>query len=394
MHRKLHRTYAVLLVVSLAVAACGGSESGTSSAPQTSSTAAAPTSSQAVESTSTTTSSTTTTTTEPPTTTTTSPGGTLQSPLAVGEVAQVGDWRIRVAGVTADGTDQVLAENQFNDPPAEGRQFFLVHLEATYTGTESSNFWVDMSLKAVGPSNVAYESCRRLLRRDPRSIDDSGETFPGGSIDGNACWSVTEADASHLVLIAEESLSFNDTRAYLSLDPAATPVEASTSEGVGGSSRLADAVPIGQAAEVGPWTLTVTGVTEDATKQVMAENQFNDPPGEGEQFYMAAVEATYNGDDSSTFWVDVSLKAVGDSSVAYEGFDGSCGVYPDPIDDSGETFPGGSISGNVCWKVNSDDVGSLVMIAEESFTFDNQRTFFSLTPVGSDPLLRWPSQDT
>src|SRR5690606_25256535 len=107
---------------------------------------------------------------------------------------------------------------------------------------------------------------------------------------------------------------------------------------------------------------------------------FNEPPGEGEQFYMARVEATYDGPESSTFWIDMSLKAVGDSSVAYEGFDGSCGVVPDSLIDAGETFPGGTIEGNVCWKVHSDDLGSLVMIAEESFVVEETRTYFSLTP--------------
>ena len=54
------------------------------------------------------------------------------------------------------------------------------------------------------------------------------------------------------------------------------------------------------------------------------------------------------------------------------------GVIPDDINDSGETFPGGTITGNVCWRVRSDDVDSLVIIAEESFNFDETRAFFSL----------------
>ncbi|HEX7099466.1 MAG TPA: hypothetical protein VF377_09490 [Acidimicrobiia bacterium] len=322
-------------------------------------------------------------TTVPPTTTqpdATSVLGTRESPVPVGEIVELGDWRLRVAGVTPDATDQVLEENQFNEPPAEGRQFFMVHLEATYIGQESSNFWVDVSMKVVGPSNVAYESFEDSCGVIPDPIDDSGETFPGGSISGNACWSVSAEDAHGLVLIVEPGFSFDDTRAFLSLDPAAEPSKASTAEGVEGSSRLADAVPVGEAAAVGPWTLAVVEVIPDATQLVLAENRFNEPPEEGRQFYMARLEATFDGTESSTFWVDMSLKAVGDSSVAYEGFDGSCGVIPDPIDEAGETFPGGSISGNVCWNVWSEDVGSLVMIAEESFTFDENRVFFSLTP--------------
>lgn len=364
-----------LAALALLVGACGA-ESGVSDTAQTQdeSTSSVPE----------TTVGETTSTTEAPTTTSQpeEPNhlGTLDDPLPVGAVADIGDWRLRVTGVTPEATDEVLAENQFNDPPAEGRQFFMVHLEATYVGEESSNFWVDVSMKVVGPSNVAYESFEDSCGVIPDPIDDSGETFPGGSIVGNACWSVSAEDAGGLVLIVEPTFSFDDVRAFLSLDPAAEPVDASTAEGAESSSRADDAVPIGEAAAVGPWTLKVIEVIPDATQLVLDENQFNEPPEEGRQFYMARLDATFGGEESSTFWIDVSLKAVGDSSVAYEGFDGSCGVIPDPIDDAGETFPGGSISGNVCWSVWSEDVGSLVMIAEETFTFDDTRVLFSLTP--------------
>lgn len=131
--------------------------------------------------------------------------------------------------------------------------------------------------------------------------------------------------------------------------------------------------------QVGDWRLRVAGFTPDAIDQVLAENQFNDPPGEGNQFFIATVEATYIGTESSTFWIEMSLKAVGDSNVAYEAFEASCGVVPDDIDNSGETFPGGTITGNVCWNIQSSDAASLVMIAEESFTFDDTRAFFALT---------------
>ena len=111
----------------------------------------------------------------------------------------------------------------------------------------------------------------------------------------------------------------------------------------------------------------------------MEENQFNDPPPEGNQFFIASLEATYTGTESSTFWVDMTLKSVGDSKVAYEGVDAYCGVIPDDINDSGETFPGGTITGNVCWSIQSTDAASLVMIVEESFNFeDDARAFFAL----------------
>ena len=148
----------------------------------------------------------------------------LDSPIQLGAVVQVGSWRLRVSAITPDGTDEVMEEYQFNDPPPEGNQFFIASLEATYTGTESSTFRGDMRLKSVGDSRVAYETYDASCGVIPDDIDDSGETFPGGTITGNVCWSIQSTDAASLVMIVEESANFDDTRAFLSLDPTATPI--------------------------------------------------------------------------------------------------------------------------------------------------------------------------
>ena len=310
----------------------------------------------------------------------------LDSPIQLGAVVQVGSWRLRVSAITPDGTDEVMEENQFNDPPPEGNQFFIASLEATYTGTESSTFSGfsgDMRLKSVGDSRVAYEGFDASCGVIPDDIDDSGEAFPGGTVTGNVCWSIQSTDAASLVMIAEESFNFDDdTRAFLSLDPTATPINETTSLEEGRESGFESAVAIGESATVGGWELKVVAITPDGTDEVMEENQFNDPPPEGNQFFIASLEATYTGTESSTFSGfsgDIRLKSVGDSRVAYEGFDASCGVIPDDIDDSGEAFPGGTVTGNVCWSIQSTDAASLVMIVKESSNFDDDtRAFFAL----------------
>ena len=330
-----------VLIVSLLLAACGnsGTDDTEGGAPSTT-TEATPTSSDA---------GTATTTFEPTSTSTSdtgsSAGSSLDSPVAVGGVAEVGDWRVRVVGLTPDATEHVMAENEFNDPPPDGNQFFIATLEATHNGTESSTFWVDMSLKAVGETNVAYEAFEASCGVIPEDINNSGETFTGGTIAGNVCWNIQASDASSLVMIAEESFSLDETRAFFSLDPTATPLDESTATHTSGGEDRGPKTPIGETASVGSWSLKVTGVTPDATDDVLAENEFNDPPPEGNQFFIATLEATYNGDESSTFWVDMSLKAVGESNVAYEAFEATCGIIPNDIDDAGETFPGGTFTG-------------------------------------------------
>lgn len=179
------------------------------------------------------------------------------------------------------------------------------------------------------------------------------------------------------MMIVEESFSFDGVRQFLALDPSAVPVEDTTSTETGTNDN--ELVAIGVPALVGIWDITVISVTPDASDAVLAENEFNEAPEEGEQFFLATLEVTYVGEESSTFWLDMSLKALGTSNVAYEAFEASCGVIPDDINEAGETFPGGTLSGNVCWKISSDDATSLAMIADESFSLDGTRVIFALT---------------
>jgi hypothetical protein len=144
-------------------------------------------------------------------------GGGFESPVSGGEFAQVGDWKVRVIEVIPDATALVLAENQFNDEPEDGKQFFMVTLEAEYTGTASATFWVDMSWSALGPSSVAYSSFEDSCGVTPGNLSDAGEVFPGGVITGNACWSLTAGDAEELLMFLESSFSFDDDRAFYSL---------------------------------------------------------------------------------------------------------------------------------------------------------------------------------
>lgn len=356
-----------ILMIAFAVAACGGTADTTETTAGDSGTTTG-----AVDETPTTESESTTTTALLSTS-----ESSLGSPIEVGAVVQVGNWRLRVSRVTADATGQVMAENEFNESPGEGNQFFMASVEATYTGTDSSTFWLDMTLKAVGESSVAYEPFDATCGVIPDDLNQAGETFPGGTVTGNVCWNIESSDATSLVMIAEQSFSFEETRAFLSLDPAANPLDETTVvEGTG--SDLGPTVAPGESATVGAWEITVIGVTPDATDQILADNQFNEPPPEGSQYFIAELEATYVGSDSSTFWIDMSLGAVGESRVVYEPFGSSCGLVPNDINDAGETFPGGTITGNVCWTIRSSDAPSLAMIAEESFTFEETRVFFAL----------------
>lgn len=135
---------------------------------------------------------------------------------------------------------------------------------------------------------------------------------------------------------------------------------------------------IGRIGQVGDYEVSVISVTPYATDIVMAENQFNEPPAEGNQFFMARVATTYVGAATGTPWVDLSFQAVGNKSASYTTFNNTCGVYPDDGFTIAELFEGGSAEFNVCWEIDSTDEDSLVMYVEPSFSFDSDPVWFSL----------------
>src|SRR4051794_14644978 len=81
--------------------------------------------------------------------------GTRKDPIPRGQSVDLGDWTVEIVGYRQNANEIVAAENQFNDPPAEGRQFVIATLRITYRGTGIGNL-SDLSFKAVGESNVAY----------------------------------------------------------------------------------------------------------------------------------------------------------------------------------------------------------------------------------------------
>lgn len=127
-------------------------------------------------------------------------------------------------------------------------------------------------------------------------------------------------------------------------------------------------VPLGQPGMLTtpPWTLTVGTVTPDANASIAAKNSFNRPPAAGLQFFMVEVTFVYRGGDPSSP-IELSMEAVGASNVIYTTFQNTCGVVPDNARDLNKVFSGGTVTGNVCWEIRSDDADSLVMTAGKSF---------------------------
>lgn len=112
--------------------------------------------------------------------------------------------------------------------------------------------------------------------------------------------------------------------------------------------------------------VSVTSVNLDATGAVMAENQFNDPPPDGERYILVSLNVMNGSDEPITPWIKVDVSAIGSANRVH---DDCYAVEPDALSDAPELYPGGSASGNVCLVVPSNEVddGSLLIMVAPMF---------------------------
>lgn len=177
------------------------------------------------------------------------------------------------------------------------------------------------------------------------------------------------------------TVTASTSRGSATPSPAATirPTIDPTGDGSSPSTPL----PLGQTGRVGDYLITVIRVNDDAEAEILATNQFNDPARPGYRMVMATLELTYDGQETGDPFWDLVYKVLGSRGLAYADTDeeSQCGSEPQGLIDAPEMFPGGTVTGNVCWQMPEDEVDSLVMFLEPLFSFeDDDRVFFALQP--------------
>lgn len=149
---------------------------------------------------------------------------------------------------------------------------------------------------------------------------------------------------------------------------------------VGGAAGTPDdPIPFGAIGRVGEWDMSVTDVVADATTLVMDAYDFNNPPAEGEQFVLVRLELTYRGEQPGATLLDLGFRVEAQGGRTYDEFDDTCGLFPDEIDQVAETPTGGTLSGTMCWSVETDDVASLRLLADSLVTLDDPKVWFALS---------------
>ena len=135
--------------------------------------------------------------------------GSRSAPIPRARTGEVDSgWTIKVVETRPDAWSVIAAADPGNVPPASGDQYYMVHVAMTYTGPAPSAQRSDVRFSTIGPSDVAYEddaSCGVI----PNALS-SVDVPSGGTITGNVCWSVTDADANALLLVAQDASRSGD----------------------------------------------------------------------------------------------------------------------------------------------------------------------------------------
>lgn len=149
------------------------------------------------------------------------PAASRPSPVPLGQAWPTADGLIiRVLAVDFDGWQRVLAENQFNNPPAEGMRMLIVGVEVT-NGTDDAATprKIDSSdYRIVGDRGIIYTPFETDTRCGVIPSELDREIFPGATVTGNICV-VAPQDEGQLQLIYKPDYGWDDQVVYFSLTP-------------------------------------------------------------------------------------------------------------------------------------------------------------------------------
>ena len=121
---------------------------------------------------------------------------------------------------------------------------------------------------------------------------------------------------------------------------------------------------------------TVTAINSDAWAVIQDTNQFNDPPAPGNRFYMVTLEVANvsGGSPMNVYARDFEL--IGSQRVVYKTYTHSCGVIPDRL--QAEMYPGGEVSGNVCYEVGADETEFVLIHAPDFAVNPEEKRYLRL----------------
>lgn len=199
----------VAVLLSTAVSGCGEADQSTLELTSGSTVAGSPTTSSGAAAQS---------TTQTTSTTTSVSGGPLGAqgrPVLLGNEAQVGHWKAKVANVTLDATELVANQSEFNEPPAVGSCYVMVGIEATRTGGGAAAFWADTYCAFVGSGGGLYEAAFGDL---PEAMVETADVEPGRSVSGNVIFAVPSDQVAGGMVVLRDAFESESGGVFFAVD--------------------------------------------------------------------------------------------------------------------------------------------------------------------------------
>lgn len=111
-------------------------------------------------------------------------GSRRENPLPIGTTIESEQWAITIDSVNLNANDEVLAENQFNDPAPEGFVYGLVHVTAKYKGNDpqGQSSWLGINYVTAGGQT---KDNTELMAVAPDAFDTLEPVYENGEIAGN-----------------------------------------------------------------------------------------------------------------------------------------------------------------------------------------------------------------
>ena len=133
-------------------------------------------------------------------------GKTRENPYPLGTEISGKDWKVVINSVTFNANDAVAAANEFNDPPADGKQYVLINYTATYIGDDSSGESAAfVSVDYVTADGVTVDGTDSMAVA-PDAIDSLTTLYNGASVTGNVVRAVPVDSAQDGVLAVRPGL--------------------------------------------------------------------------------------------------------------------------------------------------------------------------------------------
>ncbi len=129
-------------------------------------------------------------------------------------------------------------------------------------------------------------------------------------------------------------------------------------------------IALGKAVEVNDWKVQVESVNKDALKAVLASDPYTSKPSANERYVLLNLKATYIGDESGEPSSDLRFKVVGSKGNT---FAQSCGYSSDSFDNNGETFPGASVKGTLCFTVDANQISGATISVQSDYSGDDRK---------------------